>query len=239
MKKKLLSLLCVVLLVVGAVVGTYAYLIDTDSALNTFTVGQVGLDLKETKTDEYGVATNNTTDEGNQYKLIPGHTYVKDPKVTVDAESEDSFVRMVVTVKNVASLKLAVPADKYPAYYAEDGVFLLEKLCVDETGTCTWDKDCWKFASYTEKDGNGVYEFRYKEVVNTLGAAAKPLDALFTDITVPSFLDKAGLEYLGQVKINVEAHAIQADGFDKNLDKNGYDAEATAAWTAFDAQPKN
>ena len=40
-KKSLLTILCLVLVVTVSVVGTLAYLTDTDSAVNTFTIGRV------------------------------------------------------------------------------------------------------------------------------------------------------------------------------------------------------
>lgn len=43
--KALLIVLCVALLVTGTVVGTLAYLADTDEVVNTFTVGNVDIKL--------------------------------------------------------------------------------------------------------------------------------------------------------------------------------------------------
>ena len=96
-KKILALLLCAVLLVAGSVAGTIAYLTDSTKTLeNTFTVGNVDISLKETLVDEYGVAYTGdkagTTDKGNNYKLIPGHEYTKDPTVTVEEGSEDCFI---------------------------------------------------------------------------------------------------------------------------------------------------
>ena len=102
-KTKALALaLCAVLLVVTTVFVTMAYLTSKDSVTNTFTVGQVNITLDEAKVDEYG----NPVDEGgkqvelasaprqtgNEYKLIPGHTYTKDPTVNVDSSSEDCYL---------------------------------------------------------------------------------------------------------------------------------------------------
>ena len=52
------------------------------------------------------------------------------------------------------------------------------------------------------------------------------LEALFTEIKVPSNLTNEQLATLEGLEINVVAHAIQADGF----------ADANAAWAAFEAQ---
>lgn len=78
-----------------AVGGTLAYLTaQTDTVTNTFTVGNVSITLDEAKVDVYGNVDENTTDRvtANTYKLIPGHEYIKDPIVTVEANSEDCYV---------------------------------------------------------------------------------------------------------------------------------------------------
>lgn len=221
--KALLTLMCAVLLVVAAVYGTLAYLTDKDAVTNTFTVGSVGLELDEAKVNSDGsyVKNHDTRVQNNEYHLLPGHTYYKDPTVTVDANSEAAYVRMIVTVKNIDKLKNALTDTKY---YGTDGTFLLQMLCVDENGTCTWDADTWKMHSYTESaDGKtGTYEFRYKEIV-AKSAEAAVLPDLFTHITVPGEIDNEHLAYLNDVEIVVNAHAIQADGFET----------ADEAWAAF------
>lgn len=97
-KKVVALLLCAVLLVVGSVTGTMAYLTSQDTVTNTFTVGNVTITLDEANTDVYGVATSGRTSDGNSYKLIPGHTYVKDPTIHVAAGSEVCY--LFVKVEN-------------------------------------------------------------------------------------------------------------------------------------------
>ena len=99
-KKVLVTVLCAVLLVVGSVLGTMANLTKTtDTATNTFTVGNVTITLDEAKVDVNGVAIPNADRvTGNEYKLIPGHTYLKDPTIHVDANSEDCW--LFVKVEN-------------------------------------------------------------------------------------------------------------------------------------------
>lgn len=111
MYKAMLLVLCAVLLVAGSVMGTLAYLkATTGPVTNTFTVGSVAITLNEAKVNEYGEKLNANLvvwKEGdapaprvmkNAYKLIPGHTYVKDPKITVAANSEASY--LFVRIKN-------------------------------------------------------------------------------------------------------------------------------------------
>ena len=94
MKKALALLLCAVLLVAGSVAGTLAYLqSQSATANNTFTVGTLTITLDEAKTDEYGVAdTSADRVTANQYKLVPGHLYTKDPVVHVTAGSEPCYL---------------------------------------------------------------------------------------------------------------------------------------------------
>lgn len=210
--KALLVVACALLLVAASVFGTMAYLTSTDTVTNTFTVGNVAIKL-----DEASVNTDGSLVEGaarvkaNSYKLLPGHTYHKDPTVTVEAGSEDSYVRMKVEVKNIDQLK-AVFTDA--SYYGTNGVFLLQKLVGD------WDNAKWASVGYEQSaDGKtGTYEFRYYQKT---GPAT--LEPLFTTITIPGSVDAAGLEKLGNVQIKITGEAIQAEGF----------ANADAAWAAF------
>ena len=133
--------------------------------------------------------------------------------MTVDAKSSDAYVRMIVTVKNYEKLLAALPDAKY---YGEKNIFLLQMLCND------WDANTWIF----EGAEDGVYEFRYKEVVAE-SETATTLPPLFKSITVPGEIDNDHLANLKDVEIIVTAHAMQADGFEDDAD---------AAWAAFDGQ---
>lgn len=106
-KKALLLALCAVLLVVSTVFATMAYLTSTtDVVKNTFTIGNVKITLDEAKVDVYGEyvtdVTNRVTE--NTYKLMPGHTYVKDPTIHVDANSEDCWL-FVKVVDGIAAIQ--------------------------------------------------------------------------------------------------------------------------------------
>ena len=92
-KKVLLLALCAVLLVGATIAGTVAYLTSTTTEVkNTFTAGNVTITLDEAKVTEYGVKDGDSRVSANKYKLIPGHTYVKDPTIHVDANSEDCWI---------------------------------------------------------------------------------------------------------------------------------------------------
>ena len=79
MKKKLTTVLAIVLVVALSVAGTYAYLTSkTATITNTFTVGNVNIDLTETT--------------GTEYQLIPGKVHEKNPIVTVKGGSEKCYL---------------------------------------------------------------------------------------------------------------------------------------------------
>lgn len=95
MKKRTLTLvIALVLVAMCAVGGTLAWLTDTDTVTNTFTVGNVDISLTESDADGDG---NN---KANSYKMIPGNTITKDPKVTVTAGSEDCYLFVEITKSN-------------------------------------------------------------------------------------------------------------------------------------------
>ena len=94
---KVLALtLCAVLLVVGSVMGTVAYLTSTATVQNTFTYGNVKITMDEAKTDAYGVKVESeartTTENENTYKLVPGQTYTKDTTIHVAQGSEACYL---------------------------------------------------------------------------------------------------------------------------------------------------
>lgn len=96
-RKVLLLVLCLVLVVSATVMGTLAYLTDqTAEVKNTFTVGKVDIDLFETNDDGDHVMAN-------QYQLIPGKTYTKDPTVEVTDDSENCYLFVKFEENNNAS----------------------------------------------------------------------------------------------------------------------------------------
>lgn len=84
MKKKTLALFLALALVLGGVIGgTMAWLTDkTPEIVNTFTDSDIEITLTETG------AENNA----NSYKMVPGYTISKDPKVTVETGSEKCYL---------------------------------------------------------------------------------------------------------------------------------------------------
>ncbi|MDY6088684.1 MAG: SipW-dependent-type signal peptide-containing protein [Eubacteriales bacterium] len=213
MKKKLLIMSVAMVLVCAFAVGmTIAYLTSTDEVVNTFTVGNVRIKLDEAEVDQYGVPQGSPAPRisENVYKLIPGHTYTKDPMVTVLSGSESSYIKMTVTFSNSAELD---------AIFGTDGADLTSIFK-------GYDENTWIYKGNTENTGNNTrtYEFWYK---NAVPATTKDvaLDALFDSITVPGNINNDQLKTIAGMTITVNAYAIQADGF----------ANAEAAWAEYPA----
>lgn len=101
MKKKTIAVvLALVLVICCAVGGVLAWLTDTtDSITNTFTVGNVKIDLAESKNLDL--------------KMVPGQNIEKDPKVTVEAGSEACWLFVKVEKSTVL--------DSYIDYTVDNG----------------------------------------------------------------------------------------------------------------------
>ena len=96
--KPMLIAMAVVLLLGCVTGGTLAWLTSTTGeVINTFTVGDINIDLTETW--NYDSDGNGTIDSW-QGKMIPGHTITKDPKVTVKANSEKCYLFVKLTKSN-------------------------------------------------------------------------------------------------------------------------------------------
>lgn len=209
MKKKLVTVLALVLVIAMSVVGTYAYLTSTDTVTNTFTVGNVAINLDEAKANADGTPVQGADRvKANSYKLLPGHTYNKDPMVTVLKGSENSYVKMTVTFSKASELD---------AIFAPNGANMTSIF----NG---YDSTNWIYKGNTEDTvkNTRTYEFWYKETVAAPDGNVA-LDALFDSITVPGNITNDQLKTIEGMTITVNAYAIQADGF----------ADAADAWDHF------
>lgn len=230
-RKILAMAACAILLVCISVGATVAYLTSQDTVTNTFTVGQVKIKLDEAKTNDAGKALKKTTDaesktiyevtedvseadrvKANTYKLMPGHSYIKDPTVHFAAYSEASY--LFVKVENgIADIEAPYT---YGSGEASKTKTIAEQIAdngwtVLSTGSNVyWRKvdanttdDAINYINYKVFDG-----FKIKDDIE-----AKPATPM-TDVKyLEDYKDKT---------IIITAYAVQADGF----------ANATAAWNA-------
>lgn len=185
-KKAILLVLCAALLVGASVAGTLAYMTSTAKVMNTFTIGNVNITLNETKVDLDGKPVDGESPvTSNNYKLVPGATYTKDPTVHVAAKSEDSWI--FVKVENGIS-----------AFEAETG------------GDYTNIADQITAKDWTALDGEtGVY---YKEYTSNTSVVDL---AVFEQFRIAdSANDTEGWANVGDKQIVVTAYAIQKQGLD-------------------------
>lgn len=114
MKKKVLSIVAVVLVFCCAIGGTLAWLTaKSDVVTNTFTVGDINIELTES--------------ENLDLKMVPGNTITKDPKVTVKANSEACWLFVKVEESaNFGDFMTYEMADGWTALPDVTGVYYRE-----------------------------------------------------------------------------------------------------------------
>lgn len=152
-------------------------------------------------------------DDENEYNIVPGKEYVKDPTVTVKEGSEKSYVRMRVVLNNYAALKELT---------GDDGAALLANFV-------TVDTENWTIQGNGTADGDNVeFEFWYKEPVSAK-TGDEVLPPLFETFSVPGTFEREDLQELVNFKMDVFGEAIQAATFETAFD----------AWAAFDDQHGN
>jgi hypothetical protein len=100
MKKKIYIIVVSILSICSFLVGTsVAWLSSTtDTVVNTFTYGDINIKIEETDTGD-----NDNNEFTNEYKMLPGNKITKDPKITVLANSEDSY--LFVEIKESENFK--------------------------------------------------------------------------------------------------------------------------------------
>ena len=206
-KKALLLSLCAIMLVAATIMGTMAYLTSApDAVVNTFTVGKLAITLDEADTDEYGVILKGEDGnplprvKGNEYKLVPGHRYVKDPTVHVQPNSEASYVFVVVD----NGLKPVIDSNQIGA--PENFISNIE----EQIRVGTPDSHEWDFF-YTAVNGKMV-AVHWKAVKAT--GAEETIDLpVFDYFQLRNDINNATIDRAAQEKITITAYACQQDGF--------------------------
>ncbi len=209
MKKKIISLCLVIALAATAIVGgTLAYFTDTDAATNTFTTGNVDIDLVE----------NFEQDS----KLMPGIDVAKEVWVE-NLGSEDAYVRVHIAIPQL----LDDGADTFDA----SANLLHFNYGKDSIGEGKWD---WSKAADDDKfEGNwnyyettidgvvyNVYVVTYTAALATGEKTVNAMNKVYMDIGVTNEDIVELNEALGTTwKILVIAEGGQIEGFE-----NAYDA---------------
>lgn len=201
-KKAIIAALCAVMLVVGSVAGTMAYLTSTDEVVNTFTVGNVVITLDEADVDNS--TEDKDRDQANAYKLMPGHTYAKDPIVHVGEKSEKCYL-FVKVVNEIAAIEVTEA-----------------ETTADTTKTTVasqMDAKGWK--AVEGQAGVYVYTQGATDPAIVNGNTNVPV---FDNFTISGNVNNTTLAGYNNKAITVTAYAIQADGFSGKT--------ASEIWTA-------
>lgn len=186
MKKKIISLCLVAALAVVAIAGTsLAYFTDKDAKTNTFTLGNVDIELNE---ENWAAPT----------AAVPDVEYAKDPVVENIGEN-DAWIRVDVTLSDAAAFTAA--AERHQ----------ITDLATIFAGH---DETKWTLAGepvYNNENDTLTYSYYY----NTVLAVDESTVPLFTSVTIPAVFDNDDMKEIGaDFTIDVTAHAIQtADSY--------------------------
>ena len=157
MKKKITAIfLCVALVAIAIVGASLAYFTDTDSATNTFTVGNVKIDLIESRYHRQGsgssgdttIPTPSQTASGMKY-VSNGATIFTDDEIKADAANYSAYItergKNMVPGKNIAKspyvintgandafirIRVMIPSDANRDYWqARSGGVIESQFC--------------------------------------------------------------------------------------------------------------
>ncbi|MBS6396747.1 MAG: SipW-dependent-type signal peptide-containing protein [Clostridiales bacterium] len=165
MKKKTFTLfLALALVFAGIIGGTLAWLTDTtDAVVNTFTDSDIDITLTET-----GAVNNH-----NSYKMVPGYTISKDPKVTVEAGSEKCYL--------FVKLEKSANFDNFLTYEIADGWTALTDVNNDSIA------DDGVYYRIVETTGMGTaYSVLKNDQVTVKGTVTKEMMSGLTTDTYPT-----------------------------------------------------
>lgn len=199
-KKSLVVMLAAVALVATVGIGaTLAYFTDSDEATNIVTTGNVDISLLE----------NNEVSTGLEFDdVLPGQTLEKDPKVVLNPESADAFVRVKITISGNEMVGREGYTDEANALDA------LLKTTIEANG--------WKLNA----DGYYYYGVKLTQDDATTPTTLENEAILFETLTIPTSWDNLMADKEFQVLI--QAEAVQSDYLEAGATTS--DNGAIVAW---------
>ncbi|MEJ8736738.1 TasA family protein [Erysipelotrichaceae bacterium HCN-30851] len=199
MNKKKLTTLVGSLALVGVIgVGaSLAYFSDQDAATNVFTMGNIDIELTETGSNADG-SSPIMTEDGIEFtkEIMPGDTVNKAPVVTVDADSEISYLRASISVGDIEGAKTLDTTHK-----ADIMADLTRQL----------NANGW----YLGTDG-----YFYLTTANDNGVATPGDYTLFQTVTFPTTWGNEVKN--ARFTIQIQVYAVQADNFEVEYDGSGH-----------------
>ena len=240
MKKKITAIfLCVALVAIAVVGASLAYFTDTDNETNTFTVGNVKIDLIEEERNGNG-GTKPFTQNKKLYPIVGSAQGEKD---ALGMPTAKNYVDKMVTIKNTGSEKayirayFAIPSaldDGYETFNAGLNVLHFNFGNKVENGVVTSTEGVeWKWThdgkwNYFETTIDGikynVYYADYYQAVDANATTAQLVQGVYLDKTFDikdgkcyAFGEEVTLDAgwdWSKVSCPVFAVACQAEGFD-------------------------
>lgn len=217
-KRSVITTVLAVTVVAAIAVGSsIAYFTSSDDVTNTFTMGDIEINLTE---DEW----NDETDGKN---MLPGDTLYKNPVVT--AIEGDSYMRIKVELIDSESGEVITDAARAAKilgtlYYSPDeygaagnceqgSSYSVEALTelgfVPGVNTTDFELD-------STKSTQGIKYYNYIGGDGIFSQAPAPAEeaCLFTHVIIPTDWTRSDMELLGTYNIRITAQAIQSMGFD-------------------------
>lgn len=206
MKKKKTIIAALVLLLVFVVGGAIAYFTDTDEATNTFTIGNIDIDLVESTWENLDTATVDKNDNDipdDAEDMMPGETVAKDPVVKNLSTKNPAYV----------FLKVVVPCSKTVTIPGDTPTTLNTTELFTYTVNQGWTELTSSAVACTDS-GTATHVYYYG-TGGSLTALAKATDAN-TPTPTPALFDEVTL--LGTLK----SQQIPATPENKNVVVTGY-----------------
>lgn len=257
-KKKILVLaLTIAMVAILAVGGSLAYLTDNKSATNTFTVGNVKIELfeKQRKTDEEGNKTTNLEDFAQNKKLYPIVGSAQGEKDAIGMPTAKNYIDKMVTIENTGSedayirAYFAIPSaldDGYETFNAGLNVLhfnfgnKVENGVITSTEGVEWKwthGSKWNYFETTIEDIKyNVYYADYYRVLPAGETTEQLIQGVYLDKT---FDIKNGVPYAFGKTFNVDGgwnwSKVSCPVFAVACQAEGFDNAAAAIEAAFGA----
>lgn len=188
--KTIAMIVAALMLVVGLVSGTLAWLTATsDTITNTFTTSDITIELKETT--------------GDEYKMVPGYKIAKDPKVTVKKNSEDCIVFIQITKSTnystyLGDYKVITGDSGWTALTGVEGVYYRKVAAStnDQSFNVLQGDDTYKNGYVTVK---GTVTKSNMEAIDGVDANGKTSDQEIKDRPTLTFKAYAHQLYTGEI----------------------------------------
>lgn len=218
-KKRFVAiLLCMTLVALAAIGATFAYLTDSKTVKNTFTVGDVKIKLDETNVN----APEGDRVTSNTYNVYPGAVVTKDP-IVHNTGKNGAYVRAVVTIEDGMNWLGLYNENVWTA--PQEAAF---NAMINNTLGDGWElvDIAYDMSGPNHPTSDFVATLKYTKVLE----AGKDTTAMFSQIAFPTKLTgndvTTRIGQNGEFGINVVAQAIQADGFENWVDAfAAYDAK--------------